>query len=155
LDLLAEREQQLLAEQTAGVDDEEALRLENSFIDFVEAAWPSIDPAEFQRSFVVEAMAKHLQAVADGHIKRLLLNVPPRFSKTLLASVCFPAWLWAQRERSYLKGSQSKILAASYGHSTIDHEQQPDTKINPLRLVPITVAESPPLDGRPKHEAEI
>jgi hypothetical protein len=117
LDLLAERERQLLAEQAVGVDDEEALRLEGSFIDFVEAGWPSIDPADFQRSYVVEAMADHLQAVADGQIKRLLINVPPRSSKTLLASVCFPAWLWAQRERSYLKGPQCKILSASYGHS--------------------------------------
>jgi hypothetical protein len=100
-----------------GRDDEEALRLEGSLIDFVEAAWPAIDPAEFQRSFVVEAMAEHLQAVANGQIKRLLINVPPRFSKTLLASVALPAWLWCQRSRTYLKGPQSKILCGSYGHS--------------------------------------
>jgi len=112
--LLAERERELLRPP---VNDDEALRLEESFVDFVEAGWSSIDPAEFQRSFVVEAMAEHLQAVADGQIKRLLINVPPRFSKTLLASVCLPAWLWCQRSRTYLKGPQSKILCGSYGHS--------------------------------------
>jgi predicted phage terminase large subunit-like protein len=93
------------------------LRLEGSFIDFVEAAWPHIDPSEFQRSWVVEAMCEHLEAVANGEIKRLTITVPPRCSKTLLASVCFPAWIFAQRRRSYLKGPQCKILAASYGHS--------------------------------------
>jgi predicted phage terminase large subunit-like protein len=98
-------------------NDEEALRLESSFIDFIEAAWPNIDSAEFQPSFVVEAMAEHLQAVADGEIKRLLIKVRPRCSKTILTSVCLPAWLWTQRMRSYLKGPQVKVLAGSYGHS--------------------------------------
>jgi hypothetical protein len=110
----------VIAERLAaqgGHDDEEALRLEENFIDFVDAGWSSIDPAEFQRSFVVEAMAEHLQAVASGQIKRLLINVPPRFSKTLLASVMLPAWLWSQRSRTYLQGPQSKILCGSYGHS--------------------------------------
>jgi hypothetical protein len=55
---------------------------------------PSIDPAEFQP-----------------------ITVPPRCSKTLITSVCFPAWLWTQRSRTYLKGPQVKILAASYGHT--------------------------------------
>jgi hypothetical protein len=120
LDPLLARIDEVLAERLAllgGDNDDEALRLEESFIVFVEEAWPNIDPAEFQRSFVVEAMAEHLQAVADGQIKRLLINVPPRCAKTLLASVCFPAWLWCQRYRTYLKGPQCKILAGSYGHS--------------------------------------
>jgi hypothetical protein len=101
----------------ASPEDEEALRLEGDFLAFVEAAWNSIDPAPFQRSWVVGAMCEHLQAVVDGQIKRLVINVPPRCSKTLLASVCFPAWTWARRERSYLSGSQVKFLCASHGHT--------------------------------------
>ena len=120
LDPLLARIDEAIAERVAmlgGDNDEEALRLEGSFMDFVEAAWPSIDPAEFQTSSVVEAMAEHLQAVADGQIKRLLINVPPRCSKTLLTSICWPAWTWARRERSYLSGSQVKFLCASHGHT--------------------------------------
>src|SRR5262245_42917053 len=118
-DPLLARIDEAIAERLAlgGDNDEEALRLEVSFLDFVESAWPLIDSADFQRSFVVEAMAEHLQAVADGQIKRLLINVPPRCSKTILTSVCFPAWLWTQRRRSYLKGPQVKILAGSYAHN--------------------------------------
>jgi hypothetical protein len=100
-----------------GGDDEEALRLEESFIDFIEAAWPSIDPSEFRTNWAVDGLAEHLQAVANGQIKRLLVNFPPRCSKTLVTSVCWPAWIWAQRERSYLKGPQVKFLCGSYGHS--------------------------------------
>ena len=72
-----------------GRNDAEALRLEGSLIDFVEAAWPSIDPAEYQPNWAVEGLCEHLQAVADGHIKRCLVNFPPRASKTLVTSVCF------------------------------------------------------------------
>jgi hypothetical protein len=100
-----------------GEDDERALRLEGSLIDFVEAAWPSIDGAEYQRNWAVDGLAEHLQAVADGQIKRLLINFPPRSSKTTVTSICFPAWLWAQRHRTFLKGPQVKVLTASYGYN--------------------------------------
>ena len=100
-----------------GRDDEEALRLESSLIDFVEAAWPSVDSARYQENWAVTGLCEHLQAVADGQIKRLLVNFPPRSSKTTVASICFPGWLWTQRERSFLKGPQVKILTASYGYN--------------------------------------
>jgi hypothetical protein len=117
--LLAEIDR-VIAERIAAqgsAEDEEALRLEEDFLAFVESAWPSIDPAEFQRSWVVEAMCEHPQAAANGALRRLTITVPPRCSKTLITSVCFPAWLWTQRSRTYLKGPQVKILAASYGHT--------------------------------------
>ena len=100
-----------------GRDDEEALRLESSLIDFVEAAWPSVNSARYQENWAVTGLCEHLQAVADGQIKRLLVNFPPRSSKTTVASICFPGWLWTQRERSFLKGPQVKILTASYGYN--------------------------------------
>jgi predicted phage terminase large subunit-like protein len=117
--LLARIDEEIAARIAAqgSAEDEEALRLEEDFLAFVEAAWPSIDSAEFQRSWVVEAMCEHLQAVANGALKRLTITVPPRCSKTLITSVCFPAWLWTQRSRTYLKGPQVKVLAASYGHT--------------------------------------
>ena len=100
-----------------GRDDEEALRLEGSLIHFVEAAWPSVDLALYQENWAVTGLCEHLQAVADGQIKRLLINFPPRCSKTTVASICFPAWLWAQRHRTFLKGPQVRILTASYGYN--------------------------------------
>jgi predicted phage terminase large subunit-like protein len=107
-----------LAERRAGGDnDEEALRLEGSFIDFVESAWPNIDSAVFQSNWAITGLAEHLEAVAAGQIKRLLVNFPPRSSKTTVASICFPAWLWAQRQRTFLKGPQVKVLTASYGYN--------------------------------------
>jgi predicted phage terminase large subunit-like protein len=93
---------------------EERAALEGSLLGFVEAAWPSLDPSRYQPSWVVDAMCEHLQAVTEGQIRRLLINVPPRSGKTLVTSVCFPAWTWARAERSYLSGSQVRFLCGSY-----------------------------------------
>jgi hypothetical protein len=70
-DLLLQKIDEAIAAKIAAQsrpEDEEALRLEDSFIDFVEAAWPSIDPAEFQRSWVVEAMCEHLEPWPMGRL---------------------------------------------------------------------------------------
>jgi hypothetical protein len=95
---------------------EEIARYEDSLIDFVEAAWPSIDNSEFCTNWAVEALCEHLQAVTEGEISRLLVNYPPRCSKTLISSVCWPAWTWARRGRDYRSGSGVKFLCSSYGH---------------------------------------
>ena len=39
-----------------------------------------------------EVMAGKLAAVQAGRIRRLLICVPPRHLKSLLAFICFPAW---------------------------------------------------------------
>jgi predicted phage terminase large subunit-like protein len=95
---------------------EKRAELEADLGAFVEAAWPNIDSAEYKTSWAIDALCEHLQAVKDGEIKRLLVNYPPRASKTTVASICFPAWVWAQRERSYLSGPQVRFLCGSYNH---------------------------------------
>ncbi len=91
-------------------------QLEASLIDFVEAAWPSIDPSDYQPCWAIDALCEHLQAVTDGQIKRLLINFPPRAGKSSVVSICWPAWTWARRKASYLSGPTVKFLCASYNH---------------------------------------
>jgi hypothetical protein len=120
LDPLLARINDVLAERLAllgGVDDEEAERLEGSLIDFVEAAWPTVDGSVYQSNWSIDALCEHLQAVTEGQISRLLVNFPPRCGKTLVTSVCWPAWTWARRERSYRSGPGVKFLCGSYGHT--------------------------------------
>jgi hypothetical protein len=112
---------------------EEWEELEGSLIDFVEAAWPSLDPSAFQASWAIEAICEHLQAVTEGQIRKLLVNVPPRCGKTLVTSVCFPAWTWARAERSYLSGPQVRFLCGSYND---DLSLQNSTKHRQLLLSP-------------------
>ncbi len=93
----------------------DAKRYEASLIDFVEAAWPSIDPSPFQRHWVLEALCQHLEAVARGEIRFLLANYPPRAGKTNIASICWPAWNWIQQRVSHVSGPQVRLLTGSYG----------------------------------------
>ncbi len=48
---------------------------------------------EFSPAWHAEVLAAKLQGVADGSVKRLIVNVPPRHLKSLAASVALPAWL--------------------------------------------------------------
>lgn len=40
------------------------------------------------------AICEHLEAVARRDITRLIVNIPPRLTKSFLGSVFFPSWVW-------------------------------------------------------------
>jgi predicted phage terminase large subunit-like protein len=63
---------------------------------FVKFGWPFVEPADFQSNWHIDAVCDHLEAVADGQIKRLILNLPPRHMKSIGANVFYPAWTWLQ-----------------------------------------------------------
>lgn len=90
---------------------------EQSLYFFLKKAWKYIDPAPLADGFILEALAEHLEAVVDGEIRRLLINMPPRCSKSSICSVAFPAWVWAQPYVSPTSGPGVPILHASYAHS--------------------------------------
>src|SRR5215475_15995512 len=69
---------------------EKAEHLEASLINFVQEAWPAIDPAEYQSCWAIDALCEHLQAVSEGQIRHLLVNAPPRCSKTTIALEVIP-----------------------------------------------------------------
>lgn len=65
---------------------------------FVEGAWHVNDPAApFIANWHVDAIAEHLEAVAAGEIRRLVINIPPGHAKSLIVSVLWPAWMWHYR----------------------------------------------------------
>ena len=90
---------------------------EDNMVDFVEGAWKYIDPNPYQYGWHLEAIAEHLQAVARGEIRRLVINVPPRTSKSSMVSVCFPAWVWSQSKTGPLSGPHVQFLFASYAQT--------------------------------------
>lgn len=87
---------------------------ERSLYEFVKRAWSSINSAPFEESWAVEALCLHLEAVTRGEVKRFLANYPPRCSKTIVTSVCWPIWTWLQKERSTTSGPGVRFLCASY-----------------------------------------
>lgn len=94
---------------------ENVKRYEASLIDFVEGAWSSIDSSPFQRHWVLEALCTHLEAVTRGEIRFLLGNYPPRAAKTNITSICWPIWVWIQRNIRHTSGPQVRFLTGSYG----------------------------------------
>lgn len=81
----------------------EASLLQEDFISFVKAAWHVVEPSTpLKWGWAMDAICMHLEAVTDGRIKRLLMNVPPGCMKSLMTGVFWPAWEWAdERRRGY------------------------------------------------------
>ena len=69
-----------------------------SLAEFARRAWHVLEPAaELKWGWALDAICLHLEAVTDGRITRLLMNVPPGSMKSLLTGVIWPAWEWGPR----------------------------------------------------------
>jgi len=71
----------------------------DSFYAYMRAAWPHIESAPYIDNWHVGAVCEHLQAVTLGQISKLLINIPPGCSKSLITCVFWPTWEW-QRDPS-------------------------------------------------------
>jgi predicted phage terminase large subunit-like protein len=79
-----------------------------SLYEFVKQSWHVVEPGvPFIPSWHIEEICEHLEAVTRGQIKRLLVNIPPRHSKSTIVSVMWPMWEW-------ISAPQQKFLCASY-----------------------------------------
>lgn len=94
----------------------EAKVYESSLIEFIEYMWPVVEPATpFVRGWAIDAICEHLEAVTSGEINRLLINVPPGFTKSLITDVFWPAWEWGPKNMPHMR-----YVCASYAqHLTI------------------------------------
>src|SRR5687767_11135202 len=64
---------------------------------FLQQVWTVIEPGSpFVPGWHIDALCDHLQAVSEGDIRNLLVNVPPRHAKSTIVSVLWPAWDWAR-----------------------------------------------------------
>lgn len=82
-----------------------------SLYDFLKQAWPIIEgDTPFIDGWHIQAICEHLEACYKREIKNLLINIPPRCSKSSLVSVAFPAWCW-------LHNPSERFLYASYALS--------------------------------------
>lgn len=84
-----------------------AERAKRSFAEFCKRAWREIDPAPLVWGWHLDAICEHLQAVTEGRIRRLVINVPPGHAKSMIVSVLWPAWVWTRRP-------SWRLLCASY-----------------------------------------
>lgn len=65
---------------------------------YTKLLWPVIEPGRpIVEGWAMDAISEHLEAVTAGHIRRLLINVPPGFRKSLQTCVFWPSWEWGPR----------------------------------------------------------
>src|SRR5262252_8386889 len=93
---------------------EEDAQLRLDFAAFAQRCFREINPlTALAMNWHVEVIAAKLAAVFEGRIRRLIINVPPLYLKSLLASVAFPAWCLGRQP-----GTQ--ILCVSYAQDLAD-----------------------------------
>lgn len=88
-------------------------KAEESLFHFTKAAWPVVEGArKFKPNWHHKAICDHLEAVTRGDILRLIINVPPRSTKSTIVGVMWPAWVWAKdQSKQFLTGSHGAPLA--------------------------------------------
>ena len=93
----------------------EALRrdMARSLHAFLVAAWPEVEPAkDFVDGPHIRLICDTLERVTSGEITRLVINVPPRTTKSTIVSVVWPAWDWVHNAgMQFLTGSHNMSLA--------------------------------------------
>jgi hypothetical protein len=62
----------------------------NNLSEFMKAGWPVIDPAPLSWTWHIDLISEYLEAVTYGQIKRLLINLPPRYIKSSAVSILWP-----------------------------------------------------------------
>lgn len=87
--------------------------METSLHAFARGMWPVLEPGrEFIDNWHLHVICEHLEAVTAGQIKRLVINVPFRTSKSTFVSVAWPTWTWLKRpQHQWLIGSYAEKLA--------------------------------------------
>lgn len=82
-----------------------------SLSQFIRESWHVIEPGTpYVHGWHIDAISEHLEAVSAGQIHRLIINMPPRHMKSILVSVCWPAWEWTYRP-------ETRALFASYAQT--------------------------------------
>jgi len=84
---------------------------QEKFIKFVERVWPTfISGAHHKR------MADAFERVANGTCKRLIINMPPRHTKSEFASYLLPAWFLGKfPHKKVIQASNTGELAVGFG----------------------------------------
>src|SRR5438034_5720901 len=88
--------------------------LRQDFTTFAGRCFYDLNPqTELAMNWHLEVIAAKLTEVRQGKIKRLIINLPPRSLKSLMASIAFPAWCLGL-------DPTAQILCVSYAQDLAD-----------------------------------
>ena len=96
------------------------LEAQDDFLTFVRLMAPSL-VSDWRMGKHIEVISNKLDDLENGHIKRLMVFLPPRSSKSVLCSKLFPAWYIGRNpEHEIMTVSHSDQLASDFGRSVRD-----------------------------------
>ena len=84
---------------------------QDKFMDFINHIWPEFICGRHHKIF-----AQKLEDIANGKINRLIINMPPRHTKSEFASTYFPAWIMGKfPNKKIMQTTHTGELAARFG----------------------------------------
>jgi len=106
-------------------------KAKNDFLSFVKCVWPDFVEGSHHRH-----IADKFNKLATGEINRLIINMPPRHTKSEFASYLLPAWMVGREPRlKIIQATHTAELAIRFGRNAknlIDREDH--SKIFKTRL---------------------
>jgi len=100
-----------IQEQQAEIELSRRVLSKRCFLDFISYISPW-----FKVSWHHEKVADALQRVEEGKLKRLIICLPPRHSKSEMVSVHFPPWIFGRnKDKSVIQTSYGDELSSEFG----------------------------------------
>ena len=94
--------------------DEAKPNITKNFLSFVKYVWP-----EFIEGSHHKIINKKFNDLAQGKIKRLIINMPPRHTKSEFASYLLPAWMIGKKPNlKIIQATHTADLAIDFGRKT-------------------------------------
>ena len=120
--LPAHEQESLLEDLSAYQNALKREKAQTDFIKFAHSMWPGFIDGRHHK-----VMAKAFERVAKGEIKRLIINMPPRHTKSEFASYMLPAWFLGKfPKKKIIQCSNTAELAVGFGRKVrnlLDSEQ--------------------------------
>ncbi len=112
LSLLPLDEQQQLLKDLQELEDRKSVEeAQSNFLPFVKMMWPAFIAGRHHK-----IMADAFERIANGSLKRLIINMPPRHTKSEFASYLFPAWFMGRYpEKKIIQTANTADLAVGFG----------------------------------------
>ena len=86
-------------------------KIQNDFMSFVKHCWP-----EFIQGDHHAKIANKFNKLATGEIKRLIINMPPRHTKSEFSSFLLPAWMIGRKPKlKIIQSTHTTELAVRFG----------------------------------------
>ncbi len=83
----------LVAQPLSRDEENEAVAALLNFELFIKIAWPVLEPGkQLIPNWHIDVLARHLQAVFNRQISRLVISMPPAFAKSSIVSTLYTAW---------------------------------------------------------------